>query len=310
MKKLVLYIFLMGFVFAMAGCSNDDIDETNSVFTHEKVDSSEFDHWLAKNYTQPYNIRPLYRYHDLETDNSYNVIPAKVKNVQALAVIMKHIWLDAYAEVAGPDFLKKYCPRIFQFIGSGEYNSNGSVVLGTAEGGMKITLFRVNAIDPDNIFIDSVSAVPQTEHLPLDLNYWYFHTMHHEFCHILTQHKNYSTDFQLVSAGKYHSSDWVNVKDEDAPALGFVSGYASGEYNEDFAEIYSTYVTHTQEAWDKLLALGVKNGDTSGRDAIVKKLAIIKEYFKSSYGLDIDKLREVVLRRCHEVQNMDLSKLN
>lgn len=309
MRKILIYIFLFVGIVSLAGCADDDLNST-SIFKDSAVDSSDFDRWLAKNYTQTYNIRPIYRYQDYETDNTYNVVPAKVENVKALAIIMRHIWLDAYSEVMGPDFLKTYCPRIFQFIGSGEYNGSGSIVLGTAEGGMKITLFRVNSLDPNEVFIDSVSAFPNTTDKPLDLNYWYFHTMHHEFCHILTQHKNYSTDFQLVSAGKYHSSDWVNVKDADAPLEGFVTGYASGEYNEDFAEIYSTYVTHTEEAWQKLLAAGVKGSDTSGRDAILKKLSILREYFKTSYDLDIDQLRKVVLRRCHEVKDMDLTKLN
>ena len=77
--------------------------------------------------------------------------------------------------------------------------------------------------------------------------------MHHEFCHILTQTKNYPTDFQEISAGKYHTSDWINVDDAEAPLEGFVTGYASSEYNEDFAEIYATYVTMTPEGWQKVL---------------------------------------------------------
>lgn len=75
--------------------------------------------------------------------------------------------------------------------------------------------------------------------------------MNHEFCHILTQKKNYSTEFQTVSAGKYQTSGWVNVEDKEAPSMGFVSGYASGEYNEDFAEIFAQYVTHSEAAWQK-----------------------------------------------------------
>lgn len=43
----------------------------------------------------------------------------------------------------------------------------------------------------------------------------------------------------------------MNVKDEEAPSMGFVSGYASGEYNEDFAEIFAQYVTHSEAAWQK-----------------------------------------------------------
>ena len=85
--------------------------------------------------------------------------------------------------------------------------------------------------------------------------------MHHEFCHILTQKKEYSTDYRDVSAGSYHAADWINVEDADAPMEGFVTGYASGEYNEDFAEMYSTYVTSSPEAWQEILNHGVDTVD-------------------------------------------------
>lgn len=49
--------------------------------------------------------------------------------------------------------------------------------------------------------------------------------------------------------------------------------------------------------------------DTTGKDAILKKMAIIRTYFKDSWGLDLDKIREVVLRKSKEAENMDLTKL-
>jgi hypothetical protein len=91
--------------------------------------------------------------------------------------------------------------------------------------------------------------------------------MHHEFCHILTQTKDYPTDFREISAGHYHTSDWVNVDDADAPKEGFVTGYASGEYNEDFAEVFATYVTSTDEVWNQILnASRIVTGSTTKLD--------------------------------------------
>lgn len=299
---------------SLTSCSSDDLD-SKSVFagttTEKKTD---FSKWLDKNFTEPYNIKVNYRYTDSETDNRYNLVPADTVKAKALAIAIKHVWLGAYDEVMGKDFLKKYAPRVFQFLGSGEYNSTGSIILGTAEGGVKITLFKVNDLDPDHPYIDQTSPFPTHISDPMDMNYWFFHTMHHEFCHILTQTKDYSTDYRAVSASKYQSSNWVNVNDPDAPAMGFVTGYASGEYNEDFAELFSTYVTHTPASWQQILDAGVvttgATQNTEGRDAILKKLSIMREYFKSSWGLDIDKLRDVVLRRSQEVMTMDLRTLN
>lgn len=311
MKYIKIIFLAMVAAVLTTACSDDDLSNTSIFNDATEEEQTEFDKWIYENYTKPYNIDLVYRYQDYETNNQYNVVPADVDKVKALTIIMKHIWVEAYNEVAGEDFLKQYCFRKFQFIGSPEYNENGSIVLGTAEGGLKVTLFVVNWLNPNNIFIDSESPFPTTSNDPLDLNFWYFHTMHHEFCHILTQHKNYSTDFQTISAGKYHSSDWINVEDKDAPLEGFVTGYASGEYNEDFAEIYSTYVTKTDEAWQKILDAGVDKttNDTSGRDAILAKLDIIKSYFQDSWGIDLDELRSVVLRRSAEVKDLDLKNL-
>ena len=309
MKKIFFILFACTAALTFVACSDDEPKQP-SIFANEIKDSTDFDRWLRTNYSDPYNIRIIYRYQDYETDQTYNVIPAKMDNVKALAKMMKHIWIDAYAEVVGEDFIKSYSPRIFQFIGSAEYRSDGAIVLGTAEGGLKITLFRINAMDIDNIFIDSISPFPNSAAVPIDMNYWFFHTMHHEFLHILQQTKSYPTEFNTISAGKYHANDWINVKDEEAPLEGFVTGYASGEAREDMAEIYSTYVTHTPEAWEKILKAGENGSDTSGRESIEKKLDIIKTYLHDSWGFELDDLRAAVLRRSQEVLTMDLRTLD
>lgn len=356
---LPLYLFAL-LLLGLSSCSDDDITG-DSIFTDPTDTPTAFDNWITENYTKPYNIRFLYRYNDAETENSYNVIPADVTKSEAIAILVKNVWLDAYAEVMGEDFVKENAPRIFQLIGSFEYDTSGSVVLGTAEGGVKITLFNVNAVDPNNIFIDQDSPIDNDQTDPIDLNYNYFHTIHHEFCHLLTQKKNYSTDFREISAGEYHTSDWINVENQDAPALGFVSGYASGEYNEDFAETYAAYVTKSDKGWQQLLNMALKvqlddNGDTvyqvqkddngntvyhqvevydpetdeyttmnlpvyltdangnrvpsydtTYRDKIVQKLELIRTYMRTQWNLDIDKLREVVLRRSKEAANLKLT---
>lgn len=247
----------MGVAMAFAcSCANDDLN-SESIFDTSEVKRNDFDKWLKKNYTDAYNIEFNYLYNDKLSNNDYNVIPAKVSNSIAIAKLLKHVWMDAYTEVCGGEFLKNHCFRQIQLIGSGEYKGNGQMTLGTAEGGLKVLLYRINELDTANIYINHDDPYRAHNFKPLDLNYWYFHTMHHEFCHILTQTKNYSTEFQAISSAKYHASDWVNVKDIDAPKEGFVTGYASGEYNEDFAEIYATYVTNTEDAWQKILSQGV-----------------------------------------------------
>ena len=79
----------------------------------------------------------------------YEVITPKA---QQMAKIVKYLWFDAYGTVVGPDFLKENGPRIIHLIGSPAYNPiSGTILLGTAEGGLKVTLYRCNELDPTNV---------------------------------------------------------------------------------------------------------------------------------------------------------------
>ena len=49
--------------------------------------------------------------------------------------------------------------------------------------------------------------------------------------------------------------------------------------------------------------------DTSGLDAILKKLDILRSYFLNTWGIDIDKLRDIVTRRASEIHQLDLKTL-
>lgn len=305
MKKYISIILFFVASLAFTGCSDDDLSP-ESVIKDVVTEENELDVWLKANYTDVYNIRFLYRYNDKETDQTYNVVPAEYDKAKALAILVKHMWIDVYDEAVGSTFIKTYSPRVMQLIGSYEYNTNGSIVMGTAEGGLKIMLYGVNNLDIDNPRVNVDNPYESKNVKPGDLNYWFFHTMHHEFCHILTQTKNYSTEFQTISAGKYHSTDWVNVEDRDAAKEGFVTGYASGEYNEDFAEVYANYVTLSDTGWNAILT----QGGAEGAAIITQKLEMVKEYFLNSWGIDIDQLRQIVLRRSQEASSLDLRNLN
>lgn len=292
--KFLILVSILAAVFT--SCRKDEVD-SDSIFDTTPPVRTEFDKWLLKNYTEPFNINLIYRYVDRETSGSYNVIPAEESKARALAIMIRHIWLDAYKEALSETFIKTYSPRVIQLIGSPQYNGTGSMTLGIAEGGLKISLLNVNSIDPDNIYIDTENAIAEQSHRPIDLNYWFFHTMHHEFCHILTQTKDYPTDFNTVSAGTYIPTDWHNKSDAEMIPEGFVSAYASEETNEDFAECYSYYVTHSEAAWQALLTRA-KDGATK----ITKKMDIVRQYFHDSWEVELDSIRSVVLKRTDDIR--------
>lgn len=275
----------------MGACNEDKLD-SHSIFNTESPERNAFDTWLLLNYIVPYNIQFNYKYIDKESDNTYNLIPAEYDKCVAMAKLTKYLWIDSYNELLGETFIKTYCPRMIQLIGSKAYNSQGSVVLGTAEGGLKITLYNVNELDVNNPNIDF-------------LNTWFFKTMHHEFAHILHQTKNYSTDFNLISTD-YQGPSWLNLEsDEIANTMGFITRYASFSPDEDFVEIISNYITHDADYWENVL----NNGGALGKIKLQKKFDIVRKYLKDSWGIDIDKLRDIVQRRSGSLSEVDLENL-
>ena len=261
-----------------------------------------FDEWLLANYTYPYNVDFKYRMQDIESDHKYNLVPADYDKSVALAKIIKHVWMEAYTELAGPAFLRSYVPKTFHLIGSPAYDSSGTKVLGTAEGGKKITLYEVNSLDFENVDIEV-------------LNEYYFKTMHHEFAHILHQKRNYDPSFDRITEGKYVGFDWYFYvaengnsylrEDADAWPEGFVTAYAMSEAREDFVENIAMYVTHDQAYWDNML----KVAGTAGAAIINQKFTIVYNYMLETWGINLDDLREIVLRRQQEIPELDLSTI-
>ena len=290
LKAMSLALLLS--VGAISSCSKDTPSGA-TIFPTTPVARNTFERWLLKNYTNPYNIDFQYKLKDGETDLTYNLVPADSAKTAKLAMITKFLWFDAYNEVVGPDFLKESAPRIIVAVGSSAYTRQRTEVVGSAEGGYKVTLNKINALTDE--LLHDYSAMTE----------YYFHTMHHEFTPILNQRKPYNPAFDLVTQSGYVSGNWLNVSTRDAHRAGFVSPYAMMNGAEDFAEMLSFYVTYTPQAWQAIL----DEAGTRGANLINQKLTLIKEYTQSSWGLDLDQLRDVVIRRGGQVATLDLSKL-
>ena len=289
MRKLIYSFFIMTAV--LASCSKEKLDQ-KSIFDTDSPERWSFYTWLLLNYVEPYNIQFNYKYIDRESDNNYNLVPAEYDKAVAMAKLTKYLWIDSYNELLGDTFIKTYCPRMIQLIGSKAFNSQGSVVLGTAEGGLKITLYNINGLNPSSPSIDF-------------LNEWFFKTMHHEFAHILHQTKNYSTDFNLISTD-YQGPSWLNLEsDAVANKMGYVTCYASYSPDEDFVEIISNYVTHAKGYWESVLATAGEEGG----DKLARKFEIVRNYLQESWGIDIDKLRDIVQKRSANISQLDLKTL-
>lgn len=279
--------------FALMSCSDDD-PSSESIFPTTSPKRDAFDKWLLENYTFPYNVEMKYKMEDIESDMKYHLVPADSAKTAKLSIIMKYLWFDAYNEVVGPDFIKENMPRTIHFIGSPAYNSEGTMVLGTAEGGLKITLYMVNSLDDETLKDYDT------------MNKYYFHTLHHEFTHILNQKIPYDQSYKLITESGYVSGDWYLISDKTAHQAGFITPYAMVEPLEDFAEMLSGYVTKSQSEWNAILA----DAGTTGAASISAKLDIVRHYMQDSWNVDIDQLRAAVLRRASTLSAVDLKHLN
>lgn len=72
------------FVLGLASCSSDEPSDV-SIFPTDKQPTNEFDEWLLRNFTYPYNVQVTYRLNDIETDNNYTVVPADQVKAAKLA---------------------------------------------------------------------------------------------------------------------------------------------------------------------------------------------------------------------------------
>lgn len=227
-----------------SSCAEDKIEGSIFDTTEKPLDPNSFTYALDKfsqdNFLAPYNMRFVYKIEDIETDMTYNLVPSSYEKSVEMAALMKYLWLDVYRKnVPDAAFLPTYGPKIIQLIGCPAYNpSTGTETVGLAESGVKITLYKVNELDVNDID---------------GLNENFFKTMHHEFSHILHQTKAYPESFQEISAGSYDGFSWQDRHDVEARTLGCVTPYASSAVSEDWVETIANYIVKNDRDWNKIL---------------------------------------------------------
>ena len=276
---------LAGFCLSFTACETDEPDESVSVITIDKYEPNPFDLWLEENFVAPYNIAFKYRYEQIESDLNYYTVPANLEESIILAHLVKYTCCDLYDEIAGVEFPRSYFPKMFFLIGEWEYKNNGTIILGTAEGGKKILLSGVN--DLKTYMSRGADAV----------NYYYLKTIHHEFTHILNQTVTIPNEYKFITGEDYVEDLWSESPyNEGYLTRGFISAYSQNSYTEDFAEMLSMYITNSPEQWEAWMT---EAGDAAS--LIEAKLGIVRSYMQSGFGINIDDLRSALMRRQNEI---------
>lgn len=282
--KNITYYSLVLLACLFTACSNDDVGESLISIPDSKMDA-----WVKSEFLTPYNIKVDYRMNSADLDQSRPLAPVKQELVQPFLKAVKKIWINSYINSAedGVDFMKENAARQLILVGSGSYNQ-GSVTLGLASNGYTITLYTINSFDLEKGV--SRDALQQ-----------FFQTMHHEFGHILNQKKTYDNNFQNITGG--YTASWQSNTNAEARELGFISNYARSAHTEDFVEVLAHYICYTEDAWNNLLN---SIQSESARTAIKKKQSAVSSYMRDTYGVDIKKLREEVLKAIDEVAGGNL----
>lgn len=291
MKKIIPISALLLSVVSLVSCgNNDDVNKEDSVVKVSEDYQSEFDKYLNKILVEPYNISFVYRYDDIETNQSYQLVPASFEKSVKMANLLKYLCLDAYNAVAPKGFMKKYFPKMLFLIGSPGYNPNGTILLGTAEAGRKIVLYNVNALDESNVE---------------QLNERYFRTIYHEFSHILHQNIDVPKDYRKITSKSYKSGSWNTAwRESSSLEAGFISDYASSDHHEDFVEMIAHYISYTPEQWNAKLEEA-----KAGKALLEQKIDLIKSYMKNIWNIDLDALRDEVNRREAAISSQNLDNI-
>lgn len=291
MKKKT-FIFITAALFGVIGtslvsCSTED-PLTESRITITEPDLSPLDVWLRENYTYPYNIEVLYKWHESEVDYNRYLFPPTVDKVKPAMEVVKKIWIDSYSEVGGEDFIKKIAPRQLLLIGGVNKNQSGTITLGLAEGGKKITFFNVDLLDPNDL--EGPTGITQ-----------FIHTIQHEYVHILNQTKPFDEEAFGKITPAHYTAQWFNETDAGSQELGYITAYARSNVTEDFAEMVSTFLSLSNQEWNDLIN-SIPNQE-EGQEKIREKEQMMVQYYQREFDIDLYELQAKTYQHTQEVLN-------
>lgn len=238
MQLLKYYLGLI-LMFLFFSCSEEDfVPNANIVgLGGDDVVQTEVDDWIYENLIQTYNIDVKYKWDQSELDLNRTLVPIKEDLVVPVMRMIKKVWINPYETLAGSAFVRQLAPKRYVLVGSPRYNSSGTITVGEAEGGKKITIFRLNWFsETDKELIQEIMK-----------------TVHHEFGHTMHQTIMYPIEFKSLTAAGYNTS-WENTNDEEAIKLGFISKYARSGPDEDFVEIISRIAVYGPEWYEARVA--------------------------------------------------------
>lgn len=288
MKHLKILILLC--CVSLAACNKEDaLEDVNNIpgLGGDTWTPGPIDQWITDSLTKPLNIAAKYKWDQNELELNKTLTPPKEEKIIPVLSAIRKVWIQNYIAEAGEIFMKRYCPKFFVLVGSASWNLDGTITLGTAEGGRRVVLYVLN-----DFRIKGMPGYTPTDSFTVKEM---FHTIEHEFGHILHQNIMYPTDFKRISVGKY-TSNWNNVTDYEANLDGFITAYSQSNPDDDFVEMISMMLVEGKQGYEAMLANIQDNSPTGttpdqARNILRQKEAIVVAYFKDTWNIDFYKLQ-------------------
>ncbi|MFL5747329.1 MAG: putative zinc-binding metallopeptidase [Niastella sp.] len=237
------------------------------------------DTWIRDSLTVPYNVTAKYKWDQGVLEFDKTLTPPKEEKIIPVLSSIKKVWIDNYVKEAGKSFMMKYIPKYFVLVGSASWNMDGTITLGTAEGGRQIMLYVLN-----DFRIKGMTGYVPSDSFNIKQM---FHTIEHEFGHILHQTVLYPEEWKRISVGDY-ISDWNNTTDSSAHEKGFITMYAQSGPDEDFVEMISMMLTEGKGGYESIIS-SIKS--PTGVSKLRQKEAIVVAYFKDVWGISFSSLQ-------------------
>jgi substrate import-associated zinc metallohydrolase lipoprotein len=258
----------------LAACGSDDDLSSGSNLDTTPAAFNPLDTWIDENFITPYNIEVIYRWSESLVEQDRYLYPPLADSVQPALNVVRKLWIEPYTAVAGAGFVERIAPRQIVLVGGRNLNPSGTITLGLAEAGKRITLFEIDLLNKT----DRAAVVE------------FIHTIQHEYVHILNQLRPFDEAAYGTISPEGYTAQWFNETTAGSRSEGFITAYARASEIEDFAEMASTMLNMSRAEWDALVD-GI--GDT-GTTRIRQKERIVVDYYKSAYDIDLYVLQDSV----------------
>ena len=292
MKKLFLPLAALALT-GLTGCDADidSVQPSRQVITSTTVSSlPRLDRYIQQAFAKKYNVDIAYRYDDKVTDRRYLLAPVKEEKALEYLNLIEYMFFQVYEASTPEGYLQTHTIKYLNLFGSSGYAIDRRMA-GAAPQGM-IWIYNINELNTQ--YTGTVRSD-------------YISVLFHESAHTLHEERAYPPEYQKQDAFSY----WWRTG-QNASYAGFVSDYASTDADEDFAELFAYYILDSDSEWaDRLKGAEGKNRSDAkytGREIIEKKVAIMKEYLRSEYSADLDKIRAEAQKRLPLVASMDFTK--